>query len=201
MIKTTTKNSNLRVITGHYPIHISMGFLDIVASPEKMRPFALDAMVFEEDTFLVLSADKRVRDPQKPLIHVLTEVIELKPETPGTVLTKGKGPFRMLAVIHDLDQEPTWQEEWIKTALKNIFLESEKRKLRSIAIPFIGTVYGNLGRNRFIELLWKALNQFAPRYLKRLWIIVPKETPRGAFDVFQKKQNRNRESLEKILRL
>lgn len=188
MTKPKIKNPNLRLISGHYPQNISMGALDIVAAPEKMQPFSLDAMVFEEDTFLILSAEKKVRDPQKPLMHVLTELIEIQPETPGDVLVKGKGPFRFLAIIHDLDQEPSWQEEWIKTALDNIFQEAEKRRLQSIAIPFIGTLYGQLEKVRFIELLWQALNRFTPHHLRRLWVIVPKGTPKGAFDVFHNKQ-------------
>lgn len=186
MIKPKTHNNpNLQLIRGYYPLNISMGTLEIVAAPKKKQPFAVDAMAFEEDTFLILSADTKVRDPQKPLMHILTELIEIQPEIPGTVVVKGKHPCRLLAVVHDLDQEPTWQEDWIETALNNIFQEAEKRKLQSIALPFIGTLYGKLEKHRFIEILWQALNRVTPHYLKRLWIVVPKGTAKNAFEVFR----------------
>ena len=159
--------------------------MEIIASPEGMSPFPVEAIAFEEDTYLVLSAEKKIRDPHKPLMHVLTELIEIQPETPGNVLVKGKNPFHLLAVVHDLDKEPTWKEEWIESALNNIFQEVEKKKWRSIAVPFLGTLYGKLEKHRFIEILCSVLNQFTPHYLNRLWLVVPRGTPKETFEAFQ----------------
>jgi hypothetical protein len=133
-------------------------------------------VAFEEDTFLVLSADRRVRDPREPLVRLMTRVIETRPETPGTVLVKGKRPLRLLAIVHDLNQDPSWREEWIVSALDGIFQEAESRRLQSIALPFLGTLHGSLEKERFIELLRSALERMSPNHLKRLWLVVPAGT-------------------------
>ncbi|NVM25068.1 MAG: hypothetical protein HWN70_04000 [Desulfobacterales bacterium] len=163
----------MRLIRGGYPREISLGSVDIVAAPEDSPPFTVDGVAFEEDTFLVLSADRRVRDPREPLVRLMTRVIETRPETPGTVLVKGKRPLRLLAIVHDLNQDPSWREEWIVSALDGIFREAESRRLQSIALPFLGTSHGSLEKERFIELLRSALERMSPNHLKRLWLVVP----------------------------
>lgn len=184
----TMKHVHLLLIRGHYPLKTSFGLLEIVAAPEQLRPFSIDAMAFEEDTFLVLSADRKIRDPKKPLMHIMTELIEMRPEIPGSVLVKGSGPYRLLAIVHDLDQVPSWKEEWIQKALDNILRETENRKFRSIAVPLLGTLHGSLEKYRFIDLLWDALTRFTPHYLKRLWVVVPKGTDKIIFAKFFSEQ-------------
>jgi len=169
----TDKMPKLRLIRGGYPREMSLGSVDIVAAPEHNPPFTVDAVAFEEDTFLVLSADRRVHAPKEPLVRLMTRVIETRPETPGSVLVKGKRPLRLLAIVHDLNQEPSWREEWIASALEGIFRETESRRLGSIALPFLGTLHGSLKKERFVELLRCALERMSPNHLKRLWLLVP----------------------------
>jgi hypothetical protein len=134
---------------------MSFGSVDIVAAPKNRPPFPVDAVAFEEDTLLVLSSDPKVRDPHKHLMQVMTQVIETRAETPGSVLVKGKSPLRLIAIVHDLNQEPSWREEWIASALDGIFREAESRKIRSIALPFLGTLHGSLEKQRF-PIIWSA---------------------------------------------
>jgi len=166
----------LRLIRGGYPREISLGSVDIVGAPGDSPPFTVDGVAFEEDTFLVLSADRKVRAPREPLVRLMTRVIETRPETPGTVLVKGKRPLRLLAIVHDLNQDPSWREEWIVSALDGIFREADSRRLQSIALPFLGTLHGSLKKERFIELLRSVLERMSPNHLKRLWLVVPAGT-------------------------
>lgn len=166
----------MQLIRGGYPYQISLGSLEVVAAPKDRPPFPVDAVAFEEDTFLVLSADREVRDPKEHQVRLMTRLIESRPETPGCVLVKGTRPLRLLAVIHDLDQDPSWRDEWIASALEGIFREAENRKLTSIALPFLGTLHGSLAEERFVVLLRCALERISARYLKRLWLVVPAGT-------------------------
>jgi hypothetical protein len=166
----------LRLIRSSYPYQTKLGSIDLVASPQDRPPFKADAVAVEEDTFLVMSADRRVRDAREPLMKVMTRVIETRPQTPGTVLVRGKSPLRFLAIVHDLNEEPSLKEEWIRTALEGIFREAEKRKLRSIALPFLGTLHGSLGKERFVSLLRCTVEQISTSHLKRLWLVVPPKT-------------------------
>jgi len=164
---------NLRLIRGRGLSELTIGTVQIFVGPEKMAPHPVDAIVAEEDTFLVLSADPELSESSESPIRVLTEAFETQAEVPGSVLVKDGHPLRFLAIIHDLNQEPSWKEEWIVSALEGTILESEKRELRSIAIPLLGTLHGSLDKRRFIVLLRESLERKPPSYLNRLWLVTP----------------------------
>ncbi len=172
-------DKNFRIIPGSYPYEIVRGSLQIVVAPKDNQPFPVDAVAFEEDTFLVLSAETAVGGPKESLMRVMTKLIETRPETPGSVLVKGKRPLRMLAVVHDLNREPTWREEWVENALKGIFQEVERRRLNSLALPFIGTLHGKLKKEDFIRMLREVLEATECKYLKKVWLVVPFKTKRA----------------------
>ena len=177
---TRANRVKLRVIQGGQYFEIPHGSYRIVAAPEEKSPFDVDAVVYEEDTYLVLSADPKVREPKDHPVKIMTRLIEATPETPGSVLVRGKHPrrhpLRFLAIIHDFNQEPTWREEWIASALNGIFQEAETRKLTSVALPMLGCLHGSLDRQRFFALLRSAITQSTQRRLKRIWLITPPGT-------------------------
>ena len=176
MDDTTHNGPKLRLIHGPYPREIGHGALRIVPALEGRLPFPVDGIAYEEDTFLVLSAEAVVQVPNEPLMRVMTRVIETRPKPPGSVVVKGKHPLRLLAIVHDLNQEPSWKEEWVACALNGIFREAETRGLQSIAIPFLGTLHGSLEKQGFLGLLKGALEKISPVHLKRLWLVIPKGT-------------------------
>jgi hypothetical protein len=153
-----------------------VGSVEIVAAPENRPPFKVDAVAVEEDTFLVMSADRRVQDPREPLIKIMTRVIETQPKAPGSVFVRQGSPLRFLAVVHDLNEEPTWREEWIIGALEAILKEAEGRGFSFIALPFLGTLHGSLDKARFLVLLRSVLERIPANHLKRIWLVVPRKT-------------------------
>lgn len=183
--KKKDKRPRLRLIRGGYPCEVSLGSLRIVAAPKHRPPFPVDAVAFEEDTFLVLSADPEVRIPNEPLLQVMTRVIETPPETPGSVLVKGNHPIHLLAIVHDLNLDPSWKEEWIMSALDGIFREAEGRRFQSIALPFLGTLHGSLDKERFVALLKRGLERLSAKHLKRLWLVVPTGTRSKILEIFE----------------
>jgi hypothetical protein len=183
--KKKDKRPRLRLIRGGYPCEVSLGSLRIVAAPKHRPPFPVDAVAFEEDTFLVLSADPGVRIPNEPLLRVMTRVIETPPETPGSVLVKGNHPIHLLAIVHDLNLDPSWKEEWIVSALDAIFKEAEGRRLQSIALPFLGTLHGSLDKERFVALLKRGLERLSAKHLKRLWLVVPTGTRSKILEILE----------------
>jgi hypothetical protein len=183
--KKSDKRPNLQLIRGNYPFRLSFGVIDIVAAPKDSPPFSIDAVAVEEDTFHVLSADSKVRDPHIDLVRIMTNVINIRPEKPGTVLVRGKHPLLLLAIVHDFNQEPSCKEKWIVSALNEIFRVTESRDLTSIAIPLLGTLHGSLEKQRFIVLLSRALKRVSGSHLKRIWLIVPPGTSSKIFQKFQ----------------
>jgi hypothetical protein len=173
MRKKIDRQNRLRVITGGLHCELSFGPLRIVASPEKSRPFMVDAIAFEEDTFLIMSADPMICEPAQHPIRLMTELINARPVPVGSVLVKGNHPLRFLAIVHDVNQDPTWKEEWVASALNKIFQEAELRRLEAVGLPLLGTLHGKLEKKRFAVLLSRALMRTSFLYLRRLWLIAP----------------------------
>jgi len=161
---------------------MAYGSIRIVAAPEDSPPFDVEAITLEEDTWLIMSADPEACELEENPIRLMTELIETRPEPVGSVKTIAGKPIRFYAIVHDVDQEPIWREEWVESALKELFLKAEQQKLHSIGLPLLGTSYGKLGTERFVVLLGRALKQTNFNHLKRLWLVTP---PRIGFKVIE----------------
>jgi len=179
----------LRVIKGGLVSAMLFGGLQIAASPKEYPPFPVDAFVYEEDTFLVLSADPTPRDVKVPMARIMTRLIETQPQAPGSILIRGIVPLRLLAVVHDLNQDPSWKEEWIEKALEGVFQEAEGRSLSAVALPLLGTVHGTLESGRSVALLAAVLGRTAPRRLKRIWLMVQKGKAKKVIDELKARLN------------
>jgi hypothetical protein len=178
MGKEGRRTPKLRLVHGSLSCKMSVGNLQIVASPEDAPPFRLDAFVFEEDTFLVMSSDTTVREPKESMVRIMSRLLETQPAVPGSVLVRGKDPLQFLAIVHDFNEDPSFKEEWLVSALEGVFKSSENLQLRSLALPLIGTRYGFIKTERFADLLELALRSVTLQHLRRLWLIVPGGTAR-----------------------
>lgn len=179
------KKPQLTLIKGGLQSEMEIGRLLIVASPEYSPPFDVDAIAYEEDTFLIMSADKKIRDPDKNMMTLMTNLIEIDPEPLGSVKVVSGKPLKFLAIIHDVDREPTWKEEWVENSLREIFLKIEKRKLSSFALPILGTLYGTIEIKCFIKLLKKIIAKTPIKSLKCLWLIVPDRSSRDIINLLK----------------
>ena len=157
---------------------MSLGGCQLVAAPKDNPPFKVEALVAEEDTFLVLSAYPVVKEPPESLEVMIEQANEIRPEVPGSVLVRRRrnSPLEFLAIIHDLNLEPSWKEEWISSALNGVFREAAVRKVRSIALPLLGTSHGSIKAEPAARLLGNALRLCSPVGLQRIWLIVPSGT-------------------------
>jgi len=170
---TVAEEIALQLIQGGLHGSISFGPVRIESAPENSAPFCVQALAFEEDTWLIMSANPETCDPEEHPIRMMTQMIEARPEKAGTVLVRGNNPIRFLAIVHDVDQEPTWREEWVESALEDIFLKAEQQGIQSIGLPLIGALHGKLETKRFVELLHQVLVKMTFNHLKRLCLITP----------------------------
>lgn len=184
-IKNKTAKPQLRLVHGGSSFRFVIGAVEIVGAPENKPPFSTDAVAYEEDTLLVLSAPVWLKEPPEPILHLLAELRAMKPEEPGSVVVKGSSPVKLLAIVHDLNQEPSWREEWVVKALGAIFRKAEQRKLNSLALPFLGTRHGSLGKELFPVLLRSALEEIDMQYLNRIWLILPPGADPAILDVLK----------------
>jgi hypothetical protein len=172
-MKRPLRRKNLRVIEGGLRRQLTCGRLRIVACPQTSPPFAVQAVAIEEDTWLILSADPKIAPTEEHPIRLMTDLVNTEKEPVGTVRVKDGRPLRFLAIVHDVDCEPTWREQWVQSALAEVLQEAEKRRLGAVGLPLLGTRHGRLRPKRFAELLATALLGVELTHLTRLWLIAP----------------------------
>jgi O-acetyl-ADP-ribose deacetylase (regulator of RNase III) len=142
----------------------------------------LDAVVLEEDTYLVLGAEPVARETHEKAERLLERAAASEPQIPGTVVVKEGSPLKFLAVVHDLEEEPSWREEWVEGALAAVLQQAEARGIRSLSLPMLGTLHGTFEAERFVELLRKALESVWLGRLENVWLVVPTDVPRHIFE-------------------
>ena len=142
-----------------------------LAPPDEAPP--VDAVVLEEDTWLILAAGPEVTGPADHPVRLLTELHEAEPLAPGTVLVREGRPLTLLAVVHDLGAEPCCQTEWIEAALARILLVCRERHLRSLLLPLFGVRHGKLAPEAALSLVTRALREGASGQLTSVALHVP----------------------------
>jgi hypothetical protein len=170
-----TKRQGLRVIPGGRSGREHGEAIRIVVATDDEPPFDVDAVALEDDTFAVLGADPEFREPDEHPIRIWTRVHELEETEPGTVVVQEGRPLKLLAVVHDLARNPTFEEGWISTALVEILREVDRRGLSHLGLEPLGCVYGRLPAERFLALLRGALETERPAALQRVWLLAPPE--------------------------
>ncbi len=192
MEKKEDLRPKFELIQGGRRSEFTFGSVRIVAAPEDQPPFPVEAVVLEEDTYLVLSAGwDEIESDDHPVV-ILTEAFDTKPEDPGNVVIHEDSPLRFLAVVYDLDQEPSWREEWVERALEGIFQEAERRQIQTIALPFMGTKHGSLEKERFLLLLRKFLDRNRSPYPLRVWLALPGSASLKILDLLGESSGKNR---------
>ena len=171
--------SPLRLITDEFGRVLVCRGLRIAVSAARRAPFPVDAVVLEEDTHLVLSADVGIEEPMESVGQLAAQLTRVRPARPGSVVVRRGQPLELLAVVHDVDQEPIWREQWIIDALDGIFTEVERRRVRALALPLVGTRHGSIHPARVAHFISRALNRVTPGRLRRLWIRAPDRTAAG----------------------
>jgi hypothetical protein len=168
------KGPALRLVRGGRG-EIPLGPLLVTLAPPDV-PIA--AIVLEEDTWLVLSAEPAVKPPVDGMVRIMTELLTAEPKTPGSVMVEGGDPLRILAIVYDLAGEPICRPEWVGGALQRIFAVAEEKGLSALALPLLGVRHGRLPVARFVELLAEAVRKTPLRRLRRVWLMATEQERR-----------------------
>ena len=144
----------------------------VEVAPHHLPPFPIQGLILEEDTWFALSSSPKVREPREHPIRVLTDAWDAEPVQPGTVHVRSGHPFRILAVVHDLSQDPTWRIEWIELALRRSLRVARERGLQALGIEPLGGVHGRFPAAEFDTMLHRILSE-EPEPALDLWRIAP----------------------------
>ena len=164
----------------------SINGIDIVVASKRVVPFDVDAVVEEQDTALVLSKPDIIYEPDKPAWLLANKLESQSLLKPGTVIKHGVKPLRLLAIVHDLDQEPSWSSEWISQSLDNIVKISSEHNLSVIQLPVLGSEHGRFELNEFLQLLVQTVSKNQGS-LKKIWLVVPQHECSKALSILKEK--------------
>lgn len=131
-------------------------------------PLAVDAVVLEEDRWLVLSAPPEVPPSSEHPLRLFTALVEAEPAALGAVVVRPGRPTRLLAVVHDLDREPSCTLDDVRTALEAVVRVCAERGLHRLALPVLGTAHARLERDAVLGVMAGVLAG-AP-YIQALWL-------------------------------
>jgi hypothetical protein len=151
----------------------TLGSTTVTIAPPDEAPFPVQAVVEEQDTCLILDIEPVIRKPMESFPRLVRQANEQRPRTPGEVVVRPGSPMRLLAVVHDLEREPSCKESWINDALLNVLRQLGRHRVNAAALPLLGTVHGHFNGMRFVRLLRDALHSHTSSYPKKLWLIAP----------------------------
>lgn len=146
----------------------------IAVAPDDFPPFPVDAVIEEQDTALVLGEPGEIRDPgPRPSWFLANKLESQQTVQPGGVLIRPGKPRRMLAIVHDLDEDPSWRIEWVAQALGNMLALAEPSGIKAVRLPILGAKHGRMSAERFIAILRDVLRHSRKHGLKNIWLCAP----------------------------
>lgn len=132
-------------------------------------PFAVEAVVLEEDRWLVLSAPPVIREHVEHPLRIHTAVAEATARALGEVVVQGAHPARLLAVVHDLDRDPTVELADVVRALAAVMALCAARRWSRLALPLLGRRHGRLDRAAVLAATAAALAGAA--HVTAVWLV------------------------------
>ena len=175
---------DLKLVWDSHQFKVHINQTDIYIAPEDCSPFPVKAIVEEQDTSLVLEPADEIHEynDTRPLWY-LSNTRELqKVYQPGEVIVKSFNPMRFLAIVHDLDCDPTWNTDWINAAIENVFDLCCDKELASLALPVLGSQFGKIDNETFIKLLVTQLQHKQSDFPEQIWLIVPAHQCQRVYD-------------------
>ena len=162
--------------------------IDIVVAPKAVPPFDIDAVVEEQDTALILSETGDITEPDsKPAWFLANKLESQTLLKPGSVIKRDGKTIRLLAIVHDLDMEPSWSFEWVAQALDKIIKLSHIQGISSIQLPVLGAQHGRFNIQEFLQLLVIAIKKDQGK-LKKIWLVVPQQDCSKALSILKETQ-------------
>ena len=130
----------------------------------------VDAVVEEQDTNLILGKSPVILDTIESFPAMVKKMEQQTCEKVGNVLVKQSIPIRFIAIVYDVEHTPIGKKAWIEEAIRNILAQCEKHRIKTLAMPLLGTSYGKLEEENIIQLLQDSLIQNRQQTLKKIFI-------------------------------
>lgn len=130
----------------------------------------VDAVVEEQDTHMLLGKSPVISSVVTGFPQLVKKMQNQAPEIPGTVIVRKTKPRRFIAIVYNIDHKPICCEEWLETAIRNIFVQCWKYKIATLGMPLLGISYGRIDEPTTIDILEKVLFNNRQEYPRKILI-------------------------------
>lgn len=165
-----TDKLQLKVLEGGRDKQVTVNTVNLAVVANSLSPLLVNVRIFEEDTHLVLTVDPVMRHTKEHPIHLMTRIMETKPRKPGSIIIKNASWY---AIVHDLNVEPSWRQEWIENAYLAALRLGETKHVQKLGLPLLGSVHGNFPPEQSLELLIQTIKSRTFQHLSNILILVP----------------------------
>ena len=159
------------MLAEHYTTTI--GTIEITVAPPEQPPWNVDVIVEEQDTSLLLGGTHMIRDTEESYAALIGKMQNQTPHVPGQVIVRHTTPLRFIAIVYEIGRQSWYRQEWIVTALENIFHAMETYQAGNIALPLLGVTHGRLLSAEFMELLCPVLPAVRASHPEKIWLVTP----------------------------
>ncbi len=163
------RQKNLKLIYGGKALNFSINGLHLALSPLHLPPFPVESLIFEEDTNLILTVDKKIKYQKEHPINMMTNIHYAKSYDPGTLVINGKNWY---AVVVDINTEEMCQLEWIQVIYAKVLNRIVDQKIHSIGINLLGSTHAKLDIQNTLNIFIETLCSHNNTCLKNIWLIL-----------------------------
>lgn len=162
------------------------GFNCRLANTATFRNLTLDAVVFEEDTHLILTLDRVMTHGEVHPIRLMTDVHTTRPHTPGSLISNDSSWY---GVVIDLDREQICRKEWIDSTYEQIGRRISLKRIRTIGVHLLGTIHGKMDVDFCLDRFVSAIGNWRSESLKDVWLIVSETSDLTPHSLLQSYRN------------
>ena len=159
--------------THSLPCITTIGSIEIAIAPIEYVPDKIDAIVEEQDTNLLLTADTEINYPEDDYDSLIKQMSAVSTRKPGQIIIKQETPLRLQAIVHNIYNEPSWKSEWITNVLKQLRDIIEEHEIKILAMPLLGTYHGKMDELESVKLHYFNLASYNSTILQKIWLIAP----------------------------
>lgn len=160
----------MKLVQGGLSKYTSINGVKVIVVSRESLPFSVEVMVFEEDTHLILTADREIYYQEEHPIRLMTDIMNAGNERSGSVVDKGRSWY---AVVINVDAEVICQPLWVSEAYVNVFERLFNKKILSAGIALLGNIHGKMQVEQAVGLFLDGLKAQPMKCLKNIYLVVP----------------------------